>query len=352
MEKVLFISKNYKTKEINGGNEVTKRNLEVLKEFYEVDELLLDYKISFLKKLKCILIRGAVGFNKNEKEQVARLLKEKNYKMIWLDNSLYGAIAKYIRKINPTIKIITFFHNVEYLYFKDKYKTEGLMNLFMLYFAFYSERTIMKLSNKVIVLNERDNINLNNFYKKNADLIVPLTLRDKFNGRIDLFKEEKEKLIKNALFVGSNFFANIYGINWFIENVLPHLNIKVIIVGYGMEILKEKYKNNSKVEVRGFVKDISEEYRYADFVIAPIFHGSGMKTKTTEALMHGKKVYGTSEAFEGFEVDFKKVGGLCNTVEDFVENILNHSNGHKNYPREIYLKKYSNDVIRERIKLL
>lgn len=53
------------------------------------------------------------------------------------------------------------------------------------------------------------------------------------------------------------------------------------------------------------------EYIYnADFLIAPIFEGSGMKLKTAEALMYGKTVFGTTEAFEGYDVDYEQVGGL------------------------------------------
>ena len=41
----------------------------------------------------------------------------------------------------------------------------------------------------------------------------------------------------------------------------------------------------------------------AALVIAPIFDGSGMKTKVAEALMHGKHVVGTPEAFSGYAAD-------------------------------------------------
>jgi len=37
-------------------------------------------------------------------------------------------------------------------------------------------------------------------------------------------------------------------------------------------------------------------------VILPIISGSGMKTKTAEALMYGKSIIGIKEAFEGYKM--------------------------------------------------
>ena len=49
--------------------------------------------------------------------------------------------------------------------------------------------------------------------------------------------------------------------------------------------------------------------------------GSGMKSKTAEALMYGKPILGTKEAFEGYDTDPAKVGALCNTATEFIETI-------------------------------
>jgi hypothetical protein len=56
-------------------------------------------------------------------------------------------------------------------------------------------------------------------------------------------------------------------------------------------------------------------------VIAPIFDGSGMKTKVAEALMHGKKVVGTPEAFSGYEKVAERAGWCCSSPTEFVTAI-------------------------------
>ena len=80
-------------------------------------------------------------------------------------------------------------------------------------------------------------------------------------------------------------------------------------------------------------------------MIAPIFHGSGMKTKVAEALMHGKKIIGTSEAFVGYEDHRHKAGWICNNANEFVSAIDSANNSIDEYYdedlRKIYKDNYS-----------
>ena len=83
-----------------------------------------------------------------------------------------------------------------------------------------------------------------------------------------------------------------------------------------------------------------------------------MKVKTTEALSYGKTIFGTTEAFEGYEVDYKKVGGLCNTTEEFIEAINKYIEWWKNngkpafneYSYQIFKEKYSYEASMKKFK--
>lgn len=81
------------------------------------------------------------------------------------------------------------------------------------------------------------------------------------------------------------------------------------------------FTSTSNIEVHGYVKDLAQFYYQADAVILPIFSGGGMKTKTAEALMYGCPIIGTKEAFEGYKLDFCKIGGMANTKEDMIISI-------------------------------
>lgn len=100
-----------------------------------------------------------------------------------------------------------------------------------------------------------------------------------------------------------------------------------------------------KSEFLGYVQKLSTVLLNADYIISPIFKGSGMKVKTCESLMYGKNIIGTWEAFEGYEIDYQKVGAICNTEEEFIYTLNNFCSAKKEkfnkYSRECFLEKYS-----------
>ena len=146
-----------------------------------------------------------------------------------------------------------------------------------------------------------------------------MAMQDKFlTVAVSPVNESSEKF---ALFVGGTFYANQIGIAWFVKYVVPHINIKIYIVGKGFERFKSKLEINGKVEVVGEVDSLAQWYQDAYFVIAPIFDGSGMKTKVAEALMFGNKIIGTPEAFSGYEAIADRVGCVCHSADEFVAAI-------------------------------
>ena len=91
------------------------------------------------------------------------------------------------------------------------------------------------------------------------------------------------------------------------------------MVGRGLSDLGGTPGGN--VRVIGEVASLAPWYAGARAVIAPIFEGSGMKTKVAEALMHGKKVIGTPEAFAGYEDVAGIAGPCCETADEFLSAI-------------------------------
>ena len=146
-----------------------------------------------------------------------------------------------------------------------------------------------------------------------------MALADKLPyGEGNSVDQPKEKF---ALFVGGVFYANRAGITWFVKHVAPRIQVKTCIVGKGFEDLKDVLELDGRVEVIGAVDSLAQWYQDAHFVIAPIFDGSGMKTKVAEALMFGKKIIGTPEAFSGYEDITERAGWVCSTADEFVAAI-------------------------------
>lgn len=119
-----------------------------------------------------------------------------------------------------------------------------------------------------------------------------------------------------------------------------------------MEVLKEESTYQKKnIHIIGEVEDLAPWYYYADLVVEPIFEGDGMKTKTVEAMMFGKTILGSDEAFCGYE---GLNNYLCNTAEEFIKRITDYKqNGVEKFNKEIraiYLDKYSETAVLDTMK--
>lgn len=359
MGKILFLSASDLESKQSGGKQVSFRNYNLLQKNKKTD---LVYFSRNLKKeiheenkyvykstknkihtfFNNLVLYSGYLTNSSEKK-VLKLLQKYEYSVIFLDTSNYGRI---IKKINSNIKIITFFHNVEYDYARERIKVDGFLYIPQFFASYYNEKLAVKYSDYCITLNSRDTRRLYEVYKRKSNLELPVTFEDKYSENTNNSLKEKDYI----LFVGSLFFANYHGIKWFVENVMPHINKKLLIVGKDFETKKSELTRKN-VEIIGSVGDLTPYYLNASCMVMPIFEGAGMKVKTAEALMYGKTIYGTTEAFEGYEVEYNKIGGLCNTKEEFIEKINNDKNIVFNeYSRKVFLEKYSFESSINRMK--
>lgn len=346
------------TKPINdgstGGHQCTQRNYLSLVRIYGSENILvinirdrfkdISVKDKLLKWVRLIIFCYYDGMTQRLLKKILKYNSEDN--TFFFDGSLYGSVAKRIKRKKTKVKIITFFHNVEADFLKTK-RTFKLWRYIKYLLVVKNEKHACSYSDIIIALNKRDAILLENKYKCSVDRIIPISLIDIYNtdreNRLECLTHNKKI---QALFIGSNFPPNINGISWFVNNVLPKVQIKLRIIGKGMGILIDKF-NDSNIEIIDFVEDLSFYIKEADFIVLPIFEGSGMKVKTCEALMFGKNIIGTSEAFCGYDIDFHGVGAICNTKMEFIEAIndftINPRPKFNEYSRYIYLEKYSFD---------
>jgi len=347
--KILFISSRDVHLKATGGELGTSRNylsLSIIagKENIDIIDLSENFKKSFKKNIKRFFnyfLGFCDGMNHYELKKILKTAPA--YDVVFIDGSNWGAIAKRLKKAKYPGKIIIYFHNVESELAWQKFKRKPIS--FWKYLLFYyNEKSTFLYSDVRLVVNQRDAKNLQKSFGHREILIMPVSLQDNFKRINNQNLTSSEPVY---LFIGSSWPPNVLGIKWFVTNVLASVKIKLQIVGKGMESLKGKF-NDPAIEVFGFIDDISEIMSKADFIISPIFGGSGMKVKTCDALMHGKNIIGTTEAFEGYDLDFSKVGAVCNSKEDFImaiNNFIAHPvNRFNEYSRSRYLENYSFDV--------
>lgn len=284
------------------------------------------------------------GLSSKTFEQVRQLIRQKQVQQVFVDGSNLGGFVAKLKRTLPEVEVITFFHNVEARFFLGALRgSKTIRALAVLIVNYLAERKATRLSDKRVCLSERDSQLLRLIYGKSATHISPMALED------TLHDCPLEKTISEtkpfALFVGGNFYANREGIAWFVKHVARNIDIKVCVVGVGMENIRSELEIPGRVEVIGPVDNLSDWYRRSLFVIAPIFDGSGMKTKVAEALMHGKKVVGSPEAFSGYEDIAESAGWLCKNADEFVLAIqaalLTINVAFDPLLREIYERRYS-----------
>lgn len=350
-KKILFVSSNLNIKQ-TGASVCSKRNLDICLSVFGKENLytysLTPFsleKCQWFTKLKRItnstlnLLKGYTnGSNRIINNRIIDEIKRKRIDYVFIDSSLNGILTQKIKNETQAI-VIVFFHNCEKYMIKGIVRTAPIQGLIRYFPVCLNEKKSCLYADKIIALNNRDKKLIKTEYKREADILLPISLSDSIND-IKLITRKIEK-VKKGLFVGSFFFGNLEGLNFFLEKVFPYVNMELTIVGRGMSNLKV---NNDKIHIFDGVESLIPFYQETDFVIAPIISGGGMKVKITEAMMFGKIIIGTPEAFEGYnKIPFSKI---CNNSQEFIDSINNLSGySYNKDTRDFFKENYETSIL-------
>lgn len=352
-QKVLLVAIAVTSSPVGGRAQLSQLNRDVLKALLPGRLLTIELsRTAGTARLPGALAGYIDGVSTSSIEAVIGTIQSESVRKIYLDGSNLGTLAKAIGSRYPDAEIYTFFHNCEAKFFWGAMRQQlSLRALGVMIANYFAERNAVRFSTKVICLCDRDSRTLLKLYRRAATDIVPMAVRDLLPAG-----EESGEVVADeeyALFVGGSFYANRAGIAWFARHVAPYVRIKIYVVGKGFELFKKQLERYDNVRVIGEVEALAPWYLGARFVIAPIFDGSGMKTKVAEALMFGKSVIGTPEAFVGYEDVYGTSGIVCRTATDFVQAIQKKL-GEKRSAfnpdlRRMYEKHYSASAARDRL---
>jgi glycosyltransferase involved in cell wall biosynthesis len=354
MKLKLLLITNKLNHNIGGREQLCSLNRNILEDIYKDQFYLAEIEksspVSFFEKAAAF--RGYIdGLNMVTIGHIVEEVRVNNIDQVFIDGSNFGELARTLKSFTPQVKIYTFFHNVEARFFWRSFRGAPSIRALSVFVAnYFAEKKSIKHSNQIICLNERDSSLLGKWYGRSANHIAPMSIADKFTGRKSINKAPQ----RFVLFVGGDFYANIFGIKWYVDNVSAFVGMHTYIVGRGMEKFKEKFEINDKVRVIGEVDSLEQWYLDSYLVIAPIFDGSGMKTKVAEALMFGKKIIGTPEAFSGYESIVSVAGVVCNNAQEFITAIDNAEHlviaNHDSALREVYQANYSYGAAKNRLE--
>lgn len=331
--RVLFISTNGIKDVENGGAKCSIRNYNALCQFGDVDVYTIQKKSNLQSAVS--ILNGLYPPISREDINSLEIMSKNDYNIIFFDGSIFGSL---ISQFSEQKKIV-FYHNCEHDYINVRFgKTGSIKKWIYQKLVDKAERTITKTADWRICLSQRDASRINQLYGKQVEMICPIGMEDKYEV---LNSEDVEPY---CLLFGAMGTANKEGYEWFVRNVSPHLNCKTVVAGKGFEAFKEEWQSD-KVDVKGFVESIQRIYTDASCVAIPLLSGGGMKIKTVEALMFGKRIFGTDEAMSGFEFNYDGIVDVCNETRMFIDGINKYiEEDNRKFiteAREIYLKNYS-----------
>lgn len=348
-KQVLYIGFKRQDSILIGGGVANMRCLRALREIFGKDNVGEQYILDEAVKrplwsfLQAVCLFPFDYHNGLTPKKVKNIVEEaKNYDYIFLSTSVVAIIAKKLKENGYKGCIITHYHNVESIYYDAQIPRWLPGRQVVVRCAAHNDEYGCKYSDKVLTLSQRDSDYFEKHYGRKADVIIGVGMEDKFQPVDETIMTGKKP---KCLFLGAYSIPNNEGVLFFVQKVLPHVDVEFMVVGRGMGRLKEENECMKDIEVVNDALDLRPYFEGTDFMILPVFSGSGMKVKTCESLMYGKNIIGSKETFEGYEVDIEKVGGLCNTPEEYINRInyfiqkpvprLNK------YSRECFLSKFS-----------
>ena len=362
MKKILFLTA-YPPTNITAGQNYTRLLLNDISTTNRVDVIYWDFKghkvdlndtinsvkgvrVSKLQKL-CRAIFNlylfplfTVRFSWQKALELKRI--SKNYDLIYFDFSqvfIYSIVIKHHNKIMMCHDVIT-----------QKYSRKRFSYLYLWYIKL-SERLLLNTAHYCFTFSDKDSEYLRKHLRVNSSP-VSFYLSD------DLKKINLEQVVIEDYFIlygAWNRPENHEGLLWFINKVVPHLSVKILIIGGGMpsDIINLLELHN--VDYLGFVDDPYPFIAASKALIAPLFQGAGVKVKAVESLALGTPVIGTHVAIEGIpKLNHPKSVFLCETPDEFINAMQNFTifTEDKICCQNEFLQKYSNLKFRNYINNL
>lgn len=301
-QKILFITAFPPNKNTAGQN-YTRQLIEDLSKDYEIEIICWEYSkhkieingnIKYTKIKVSSIFRNPLRlllfplFSKRFSFKSLKLIRQKSkiYDIIYFDFSqvfIYSLFIKHPFKIGMS-------HDVIF----QKYSRIGKYSIIKPWIKF-SEFIALKNLNKIFTFSSKDKALLTQYYNKQCE-IVPFYI-EKSISSIDLHNLSLEDYF--VMYGAWGRPENEESLKWVLDNY-PVSRPQIKIIGGNLSnVLKEKIAFFSEIEYLGFIDNPYLIIARSKGLIAPLFHGAGVKVKAIEALSLGTPIIGNEITFEG-----------------------------------------------------
>ena len=144
----------------------------------------------------------------------------------------------------------------------------------------------------------------------------------------DAGNEPSREKLRHLVFVGAmDYFANIDGVKWFVDDVLPMVRLRkpeVVfqIVGSNPARAIRKLAQSAGIEVTGYVADVRPYLRKAAVCVVPLRVARGVQNKVLESMACGRPVVATPESVAGLDLTDGQELIVAGSPERFAESVI------------------------------
>lgn len=274
------------------------------------------FKYFFLYKIPFLFKRNSIDNTSFIlRKEFSRIVKKSAFDFALISYASWGRLVESFPE--NTVKIID---THDFITAQSREKKHKIGKLFQ------DEISILRKYDNILTYSVEEEYIFDQFTGKKVTL-MPVSFPVNFQKHSGEFKYD-------ILYVASDNPHNVKGIQWFLDNVLPHLNdVKIHIIGKIENAINKEYPNVVKY---GLVDNLEEFYTHSKIAICPMLSGTGIKIKVLEALSYGIPVVTNRRGVDGL---LNKVDNGCLVTDDpkeFARNIENLMEDNKLYEQLKY----------------
>ncbi len=326
--KLLLISAIPPIPQNSGGATRIHHTLKELSEYYQVDFITFD-ESSFKtepKKLDLFFTKGipywfSPWYSQQLISHISQLIKTNHYDIIQIEFSQLLYLAKYLPKsvkkvfTAHDISSISFYRRI----FEDKPSILKIISryLFFLQIYFYEKKYLPKFDT-IITVSQKDQQTLKH-YLPQKNIICLENGIDKIN-----FLEKTPSKIVRLGYIGSfDHTPNLNAVKYFFNQIAPLLEkdktpYEFYLAGKNdPEFVRKTFP---KIINLGQVEKTSDFYQKIDYLITPIFSGSGSRIKILEALSFSVPIISSPIGAEGININSNYLM-IATSPEEYLQKI-------------------------------
>lgn len=297
-----------------------KLDIEIIEVNTSINKFKLFY--SLFQKESYIISRY---YSKNFEKKIKSLIQSNDYDIIQLEHICLGVYIPIIKKYTEA-KIIIREQNIEFkLWQSYRISSKNIFHRTYLQLQIKKlkafEQKCLASSDGIIALTDIDSNEINNLNILVPKITIPIGYDFTNLNSMPQFKNNRIKFYH----LGSmDWLPNIQGIDWFLKEIFPKLNLNPN--NYEIHLAGKKMPNyfkrrsNSSLLINDKIKNAIDFINEKDVLIVPLLSGSGIRVKIIEALANRKTVISTTIGAQGIPVEESGII-IADTVEEFVFQI-------------------------------